>query len=207
MKKVCYNKFMKQNYKKAAILKLKTIVKQGYIPSREGESYLFADQITNPAVTKLANCFEHACFNLPNLKLAEFSYQETKLFDLRDFQFQSEEQIAKNFTNLLKKCGLKVERLKKEVIIKDNQWIVALYFGNNGSIMNVDFHFLRQEKDGRWSSKHGWGGDVEYFDSLPTQIEHNDWIYKLYERYIITNPYAQKISEDASESSLENHAI
>ena len=48
--------------------------------------------------------------------------------------------------------------------IMKNSYKIAIYVGYEG------FHFIRQNKDGSWSEKDGWGGEV--------QLTSHEWLMK-----------------------------
>lgn len=144
----------------------------------------------------IVNCMGHSFFNLENSDLEEISKDYDD--ELRDFfwmferfkMFQhhiSSRQLCKKAErDLLDKmllAGFNIEECNVGEQVDDGQFKVAYYFRFDAGI--EDFHFIRQEKDGRWSSKAGASLNVEEFDHLPKKF--ND--YKLIKVFKVTNPY------------------
>ena len=187
----------------STILKLKKLVKLGYVPSRGAESYSFVNQKSGEPFYLSANCFEHACFNLTNQQMQELKigYHDAISFADHVSFFSSVYDIEESLTKFIRSTGLKIREINNfepiinfPALLKNNEWKVALYFCKNGSFK--DFHFFLQEKNGTWSSKYGFKNVLEFFDNLPGEYvvdnEYND-IYHYHNTYLITNPYAPEI--------------
>ena len=178
------------------LLKIAKIFKLGYIPSRENQTYSTICKSTGESYSRQANCFEHACLNLTNQQLKKLSLGDEAgdLFDIHSYDYEDTTSMQETFVDRLKLFGLIAESCPADYTPKNkNQWKVALYFGYSRFCGDTDFHLLKQEKDGSWSSKIGWSDDVEILPSLPEKyIPPHGTEYVLYNTYIITNPYADK---------------
>ena len=153
------------------------------------------------------NCFEHACLNLTNelFDQLQFNEHDYYIFDAKEHAFQPEETVEANFIKKMKDFGLRTRKAHFSSKLKVNEWKVALYFGYT-SMLDKDYHFLRQEKDGQWSSKIGWLPEVEYLKKPPRTYFTHGIEYKLYGFYIITNPNYKKENQpiiEGSEDSIE----
>jgi hypothetical protein len=172
------------------ITKLNKVVKTGYTPSRGAESYNYVTKLgTN--VSSLANCFEHACFNITNLHFDSCEISKKDAFEFGDFSiaaFAGAEYTKRELFHFVKKTGLDVSSCKPKSMLKNNEWMVALYFCE-GDYCIRDFHFMLQEKDKSWSSKLGFEPICERFEDLPNTFACD---YKLYGTYKISNPYKEK---------------
>lgn len=160
----------------------------------------------NPDAAKLANCLEHAVFNFSDETLKGFIQNYGKDICLFWFNFDAlgsmfDEKLEKQYKKVtayiidrIRLTGLKVKKCDIDAKPKGGQWKVAYYFSYGG--LYTDFHFFRQEKDGRWSSKHGTEKEVHFFDELPKSYRDS---YTLQSVYMITNPYHEKIKDDENE--------
>lgn len=175
----------------STIRKLQKIIKQGHIPCRGEESYT--------KTYKLANCFEHACFNLSNLQL-KYSLKEADTNDFSHFQSYNKDKAFDQITNYLKETGLQIERCSQNKILKSNQWIVAIYFEPLYPVCK-DYHFLLKEKDGTWSGKVGFSEKIETFKTLPIKMDNNCF-YEFYDTFCLTNPFAEENKDSSEEINL-----
>lgn len=166
----------------STIRKLQKIIKQGHVPNRGLEPYI--------KTYALANCFEHACFNLSNLQLKYGHIKECDTYDFSHFHSPEKDETFEKFANYLKETGLNIEKCSKNKILKSNQWIIALYFEPLYPVCK-DYHFLLKEKDGTWSGKVGFSKNIETFENLPKEMDNNCF-YELYDTFCITNPYAKE---------------
>ncbi len=182
--------------RRSLIKDISTIFALGYVPSRGDESYLYKTK-SHTTTASLCNCFGHACFNLTNQQLDDLNIYDSDIIALQgycgaDLSIKTKSEITKHLFKIVKDAGLIVKPCTKESILKNNQWKVALYF-DELSIYNKtylrDFHFLKQEKDGSWSSKIGYRPEVKKVETLPKQY---DYYYSLYGVYSITNPNAKE---------------
>ncbi len=183
----------KLKIKNKTIKILQEIVKSGYIPKRCQQSYNYITKLGLPAYS-LANCFSHACFNLTNEMFDKYSFDEDMKKSINhfyEFPFDSNECISNKMIKLINDTGLKITPSKPNAILKDNEWMVALYFSKEG--LFKDFHLLLKEKDDTWTSKEGATQKFYTLNELPKKYK-NDWFkYKLYKTYKIENPYAIEI--------------
>ena len=191
-----------------AVLKIKKIFTLGYIPSREYQSYQTICKHTKKPFAHQINCFAHACLNLTNQQLEKLNLDhcDTYRFDIKSYRYEPPEEIEKTFPKRLKRFGLAVQPCDKNFVPQNkNQWKVALYFGFSSSCLDYDYHFLKQEKDGCWTSKVGWGCDtLEIHHSLPeTYHSPSGTDYKLHQTYIITNPYAESDHQTTNNPQLQ----
>lgn len=171
------------------ILKLNQVFSMGYIPSREIEPYnCLIGAKSNRPVHKLVNCFGHACFNLTNQQLRDLDFNYKDADSLSDFFstfYDDPRDIRNRLFGFVNRTGLKVELVKRDAILKNNQWKVAYYFRDGYE--DQDFHFFLQEKDGHWSSKVGFTREITYMQNLQKQYED----YSLFDTYSITNPFVR----------------
>lgn len=168
--------------RKRLIKKLNRIFSLGYVPSRENQSYKY--KINRGMRTgDLINCFAHACFNLTNNQIKKFkiSFEEANAFW---HYYISEKGVDRNYitsiTEFIESTGLSINVCRQNAKMNYNQWKIAYYYNNE----ILDFHFMLQEKDGKWSSKLGSSRNLEYFEEVPKEY-HKD--YKLKGFYAITN--------------------
>jgi len=105
---------------------------------------------------KRFNCYAYAlqaCMNLtrydivPGFIAGYSDYIPTKECTLQYFKEDCEA------------LGLEVVTSDLKEQVSANEYKIAVYL-NEGR----DFHFIRQDSDGKWSHKVGWKGDIEYLD-------------------------------------------
>ena len=178
------------------VIKIKKLFSMGYMPSRENQSYLAISPKTKTSYTHTANCFAHACLNLTNEQLDKLNLDrcDTNTFDIKTYLYEPIEHMENTFLKRIQRFGLKATPCEdNDLFNRENQWKVALYFGLSPLTLDYDYHFLKQEKDGTWSSKVGWGStELQLFSSLPdTYISPNNVGYSYYKTYIITNPFVE----------------
>ncbi len=193
---------------KPVIKVLKKIYKDGYVASRGLESYIFKIQ-EDAMAYKYVNCFGHACFNLKNQHFIEnnLTPADTNCFGgliecnelsateysklctqyILNSAYDKPEEVTSRLFETVTSAGLVVDKCLEKSILKNNQWKVALYFLKSPNHL-IDYHFLLQEKDGRWSSKMGHSQNLEVLENLEETIYHG---YKIYGIYSITNPYVK----------------
>ena len=94
----------------STIRKLQKIIKQGHVPNRGLEPYI--------KTYALANCFEHACFNLSNLQLKYGHIKECDTYDFSHFRSPEKDETFEKFANYLKETGLNIEKCSKNKILK-----------------------------------------------------------------------------------------
>ena len=197
---------MKEN-EEGTILKLNKIFKlHHYVPARGSQSYSEKHN-GGFCFSNIVNCFAHACFNLTNDQLNDFSTLECQCYfgHKIDYLEQPTKEIKANLFYFIKDTGLTVRRTFKSAKLKENQWLVALYFGIylfDGK--NQDFHFLLKEKDGTWSGKIGTTQKVEYYKIPPKDfVSTCNYKYKLDGFYVITNPYLENTKEEEENEKEE----
>ena len=185
------------------LIKIQKIFKLGYLPSRESQSYTPINNKTKKSYGEQANCFSHACLNLTNEQLENLNleYEDIYLFDIKSYNYEDTKSMERTFIDRLKKFGLIAQPCPIDYIPKqENQWKVALYFGFSHASLDTDYHVLKQEKDGSWTSKIGWSDELETLTSLPEKYTPSSRTeYLLQGTYIITNPYAEKSKETNAE--------
>ena len=147
--------------RKELIKAINEIYKLGYLPSRENQSYTFKLK-SKTEVGQIVNCFEHACFNLKNEHFVEhkLTHTHTKYFWLFGGAGWQDIDTASELFGFLQETGLIVHTCKETDECEFNEWKVALYFSDDEV---HDFHFLRQEKNGEWTSKCGHETKVERY--------------------------------------------
>ena len=197
-----------QKYFRLIAKQLNYIYKRFTPPKRFLGDLLYSKEAAN-----IANCLEHAVFNFTDemlvLLVENFGEDVVKFwsgFNSLCYKFEREpKRQLKDLTNeiikRINKSGLKIEECDLNDCVKDGQFKVAYYFDfcENDSIRPCpDFHFMRQEIDGTWSSKFGRCEKVETFDTLPEIYNES---YRLQKIFKITNPYFHKLlSEDEKEN-------
>lgn len=184
--------------KQGLIKDLKNIFKQGYIPSRERQSYRYLTK-SNDYAYSLINCFAHSFFNLTNEQIDQIKLSSAKAFNFGDWNVlkslsdQEKEKVLKKKLKFINDIGLNVEKGGEYDEIKSNQWKIAYYFDMNLG----DLHFMLQERDGSWSSKKGKENIIERSSDLPYVYDNR---YILKGVLIVTNPNA-KTQESEEENS------
>ena len=167
--------------KTKATLKIKKIFKKGYLPARNYKPYSKHSQ-------EIANCFEHAIFNLTEEDLKHFSITDQEKFfsipELKDDTL-SREEIFDIIKKNISKTGLKIKPVQEG---KKNAWNVAMYFSED----EIDFHFLRQEEDGFWTGKFGRKETVEKYRILPLTIQTDLLKYSLYKVFSVESPFTKE---------------
>ena len=176
-------------HKRRLILKLKDIVTSGYLPSRGLEPYQGMTAY-HQKIDQLGNCLEHAVFNLTNSQFSEYAFLE-KEGDVFG-KFSTTPSLPRIVTEaevceFVKRTGLKINECELNPQLKKNQWIVAMYFEED-PIIGRDFHFIRQEKDGKWTGKRGYTDRIQTFDKMPFHIYEQEF----YKTFIVTNPYVKE---------------
>lgn len=169
-----------------AVLKLKEVYSLEYVASRGDESYMEeTDKYFNPR--RIVNCFAHACFNLKNEHFKKFNIGVDCEGYFRHFVHldnNDADLVLKEMKDFVESTGLQMQECALTDTPKDNQWKVAYYYDPEISA----YHFMLQEKDGRWSSKFACEGKLEYFNQPPKIF---DEIYPLQKILMITNPHAK----------------
>lgn len=102
--------------------------------------------------------------------------------------------ITEQLEQKICKTGLLLEECQINDKIEDGQWKVAYYYKDGD---DKDFHFIRQEDDGIWSSKLGSYMEIDHFDTLPLMLGDEYCLAKIYK---VTNPYVYKEGEVNKES-------
>lgn len=189
-------------YFKAIAKQLEVIYKQCYPPIRELKELRYYDKET----TQIANCLEHAVFNFSDETLAWFKekygenvYKFWANFSSMGYVFDKEpkqqlEDVTPEIIERIKATGLKVEECSLDAKPEEGQWKIAYYFNlcDEPKQFISDFHFFRQEPDGKWSTKIGKCSIVQYFDELPKLFRGG---YKLQKIYMITNPHIYRAKD------------
>ena len=100
--------------------------------------------------------------------------------------------------SVVKATGLNIERIGKNHLCNNNQWIVAFYLGARRYSLELgvrrvyeDYHFMLKERDGGWSEKCGTSSEINITKNPPISYESNGNVYMLQGYYLITNPYAE----------------
>ena len=176
-------------HKKRVILKLKEIVASGYLPSRGLEPYQGMTRY-HQKIDQLANCFEHAIFNLTNEQFDDYEFLEREgdVFG----SLSSNILVPKIVTEaeaceFVRKTGLKMDECELNPKLKENQWLVAMYFEED-PIIGRDFHFIRKEKNGLWTGKRGYTDKIQKFDEMP----YNIYELEFYKTFKVTNPFVKE---------------
>ena len=145
------------------------------------------------------NCLGHAVFNFQNKDIGELASNHRD--ELRDFfwlfervemfkhKIPSKQLCKKAEQDLFDKvhlAGLEIEECDIDDEVREGQYKIAYYF--DSTLAREDFHFMRQEPDGKWSSKAGMSLDVEEFSQLPKKFKD----YKLIKIFKVTNQHLCK---------------
>lgn len=178
--------------KKSTVLKLNLVFRGGYCADRAYEEYGGYITFGYPS-NCLINCLAHSCFNLTDKIMKQYRFAGNEMDSFKFFpniNFRDPEKDSRVLFDFVESTGLIVENSSlDEVIDQPNQWKVALYFSDEIK----DFHFLKEEKDGRWTSKWGSLKEIEVFDE-PQEILHDS--YGLFAFKKITNPYFSKSADE-----------
>lgn len=177
------------NNEESIIKKINHVFRLGYLPSRKGQSYRFFTK-QGEAISSMANCFEHACFNLLNKHFDkyDFNYNECSAFWNFPASF-TDDQKSRNllqFYEFIKETGLEVLPCDINTPTNYDEWKIGIYF----DYFNGDFHFMLQEEDFSWSSKLGDSTKVEVFSQIPKKFNNS---YELHSFHKIKNPYIDSI--------------
>ncbi len=177
---------------KGVIKKINTMLKRGKMAGRGREKYTIFNTFS-------VNCFGHAVFNFSNQEIRNLRRKHED--ELRTFlcglwepddNKESFKDITEQLEQKIRDTGLILEECQEGDKVKEGQWKVAYYYYDDGGI-DKDFHFMRQEKDGRWSSKLGTFMEIEYYDRLPLMFNYGYCLAKVYK---VTNPYIYKEASD-----------
>ena len=93
-----------------------------------------------------------------------FSYLGWTERDAKPYYIKEEAEEA--FLLDMKNLRFKVRKLKNIPKPRTNRINFAFFVGKEGEKLNGDFHFVRQNHDGSWSDKLGFGGEVEKFKDI-----------------------------------------
>ena len=176
--------------KRKTIIKLQQIVSSGYIPSRSYEKYFGFTQRFEK-FEDMTNCFGHAVFNLKNSQFndIDFTYEDgTNLGAFSTSPFLPIKSVEKEFCEFVYSTGLKIFPEIQKGILKNNEWRVALYFEKKSDDLSREFHWLLQERNGKWSGKMGYSNQVETYFEIPSQIGN----YELYKTYLVKNQFTRE---------------
>lgn len=176
---------------KCVIKKINVLLKRGKMPGRGDEKYTIFNTFT-------VNCLGHAFFNFTNNQIKKLNSQYSEGFRYflwhivePEIQRDAYKFVTEQLEQKIRDTGLILEECDINDKVKDGQWKVAYYYKDG--LQNEDFHYMRQEKDGTWSSKLGSYRQIEHFDRLP--LMYNDG-YCLAKIYKVTNPYVYKETAD-----------
>lgn len=184
-------KFLQENVGLAK--KLGGVIKQGYMPQRGLQTYMFA-YCFDPEIVMgdIINCFGHAVFNLTNEMIVKLGLTMEEIEPM--WRFGEKQAQGIKFTDeiedFVRQTGLKIEPCELHTKMKKNQWKIAYYMRHPAE--GLDYHFILQERDGRWSSKNGQRPKVETFVSDPPKMWKDK--YYLCGYYCITNPYVNEFT-------------
>ena len=194
-----------KEYFKGIAKQLHIVYQQCYPPIRELKEFRYYSK----EAAQISNCLEHAVFNFSDEMLGwlfeKFGEDMSKFWSNfsgmgSPFEKKPQQQLSDTTPQnieRIRETGLKVEECSLDDELEDGQWKVAYYFNlcdEKGQFI-PDFHFFRQEADGRWSSKLGRSMQICFYDELPQIFEGG---YKLQKIFMITNPYIHK------EKDIEN---
>lgn len=196
-----------KSYFRMIAKQINCVYKRCILPKRVVGNLFYSEESAN-----IANCLEHAVFNFTDDMLVLFEQNcGTEIskfwsaFNSLCFKFEREpkrqfKNVTSEIIKRISQTGLKIEECGINDNLEEGQCKVAYYFDfcENDSIRPCpDFHFMRQEIDGTWSSKFGRYEKVEIFEVLP---EIYNETYSLQKIFKITNPYLHKfLSEDEKE--------
>ena len=188
----------KQESENGIILKLRDIFRQEYVPVRGNQNYNKWILKEGKKRYRLAgdgiNCLGHACFNLTNEIIVDYGITFDDVQALWNFDtFNKNPKLTiENISSFIEEVGLKIRKSSSEEELGENEWKIAYYFSKDKD----DYHFMLQERDGRWSSKSGADSSITYFNEAPEEFvsesRQNGRIeYVLEDFYVITNPYVK----------------
>ena len=118
---------------------------------------------------KRFNCYAYAmriCMNLSGYRIcpgfisrgADNNYEAT------------EESVLKLFMEDCECLGLKVLPTTISAIIRKNEYKIAIYVKEGD-----DFHFVRRDRNGKWSEKDGWGNGINLLKKKEIIKEHDGY--------------------------------
>lgn len=92
-----------------------------------------------------------------------------------DGDLWSPEHIVSNLERDLKSLGIQFRKDKSQ--LKKGEWRIAIYYISSYHDLPIEFHFARQDRDGKWSEKPSWNGKIESFtkkkDTPPDLSDYN----------------------------------
>ena len=121
------------------------------------------------------NCFMYAVFcnqpieickeiisGIPDLYSFDGKAYFSTIGGFSNSKFNTLIGLKRALTKDLDVLGLNSEWVSKDYKLKENEFKIAFYYDTK----NNNFHFFRQESDGKWSEKAGWKGDIYKFSML-----------------------------------------
>lgn len=177
------------------IEKFSSIIKTGYTPSRGTKKYIYLNKLCNKKINHgiRINCFLH-CFNFTNEQIERLNLDRTS-DEIVSFGIDLAHKAERKALSFLRATGLIVKPCTNiKAPLSNNQWRIAFYNEEDfdeGEECN-NWHFLLQEKNGKWTSKQGFSGDVTIYNKLPEKIAKPFTPWVLRNTYVVTNPYADE---------------
>ena len=190
--------------KSETVEKLNMFIKEGYTPSRKDEPYREIHPILKVSYGSLVNCVEHAFFNLKNNQILTCQFNTFDADALANFSKKGDKSIndvRDRILNFVSSTGISVKKWKPHEILKNNEWVVALYYDRKFR----DIHFLLSEKY-IWTGKRGFSNYVDQYGYLPKNIKAG-YDYILQDIYVVKNPFAEQSQKlEKSARNVEQNA-
>lgn len=127
------------------------------------------------------NCYAYALgLDIPQKRIANYAYSpgvisHSKIFlpELRTFPY---EYLIQNLMQDFEALGITCTESNTSDALLSDEWKIALFLtGTKKDI--VDFHFLRQLKDGNWYHKNGWKYGIRDTDDYGQRIINPEECY------------------------------
>jgi len=118
---------------------------------------------------KRFNCYAYAmriCMDLSGYNIWPGFISMGQENDLED----TKESVLEHFMEDCKCLGLKVSSTTISAKIQKNEYKIAVYVDEG-----EDFHFARQDSNGKWSEKNGWGKVIEILDEKDVPKDENGY--------------------------------
>lgn len=142
------------------------------------------------------NCYAYALgLDIPEYKICSGAYQPgtiSQSANIRESEYFSKVELLKGLRKDLEILNVSYREVCYDTKIEEDEWKIALlfekYYGNL-----IDFHFLRENKNGNWFHKNGFNGIITKKDHLGRIITNPETAFL--SPYTFDSCYALKIKK------------